>query len=69
MCHAEDVVIYTKWQIDGNLFCFNIYIYIYRRLVTHTIHGKVKKNMKLIIMVIILHLLYVDLYETIYSTI
>jgi hypothetical protein len=26
-CHAEDVAIHAKWQIDGNVFCFNIYIY------------------------------------------
>ena len=27
-CHAEDVAIHAKWQIDGNVFCFNISIYI-----------------------------------------
>ena len=25
-CHAEDIAIHAKWQIDGNVFCFNIYI-------------------------------------------
>ena len=29
MCHVEDVAIHAKWQIDGNVFCFNIYIDAY----------------------------------------